>query len=676
MNGTQGMNGKPSIDQMISRNGSNDRVARGPERSEIDLLHKNLQGYALHCRQQQMELHELRCTVREYKAIVDNMADEMRMIRQLLDKKWLASASPRVVERVRGNGARDDGSGYYADGEHAKTQSAAGNGKSRGGRGSRGGDTAVTHEEIVELACTVLRRYPGGMAIAKLGTLMHKEANNHALPSILKERYGGLKKFLQGQQDKCVMGNDHPYNPHVTLRRNTNSNYLQANPAPSNHHQSPAPPSSLASPVQLGIPGPPGGGAIGDPLMGIDSPSAYGRRAQRRRRSKKTRSNGISPSGETRSPNSQHELLLRGGHPSSAAVRLLANTTPVAANSLRATGSAGYQERVPTHPRHSSTNLRSLGWSGVVSAPGTPLGAHWTDRENGDKNTNGMARGKDTSATPDAGSRPSSLFTSALSSRLRTNVLKSAYTIRLPAYTGGTKMTRLVSLACGMVQVGINGSERGELRIGRIVVVNLYGHVLFDEIIRPPGDILDYNTEESGVSPADMKRATTLTAARSLLQKMLVGRTVIALDMEYFLMELHLSIPARSIRNIAQRMYTPTIKSLPELIEKVLGLSASVRNPIEDGRALMALYWHVHEEWERNFHGASHRVSGGGKASWPLPSDSLAPHEEVKIDSGADENTIPAELKMNKILNGEGYGESNTKIHVTNEDENVKLEQV
>eukprot|EP00954_Amorphochlora_amoebiformis_P000721 56427-Amorphochlora_amoeboformis.AAC.1 len=73
--------------------------------------------------QQQIEIHELRCSVRKYKTMLDNMQDEIRMIRQILDKKWMAS--PR-------SGRAGDG-GYYNDKEGGKQR-------------WRGGDTAITHE--------------------------------------------------------------------------------------------------------------------------------------------------------------------------------------------------------------------------------------------------------------------------------------------------------------------------------------------------------------------------------------------------------------------------------------------------------------------------------------------------------------------------------------------------
>mmetsp|Transcript_28677 Transcript_28677/g.39971 ORF Transcript_28677/g.39971 Transcript_28677/m.39971 type:complete len:678 (-) Transcript_28677:1567-3600(-) len=662
MNGPQGMNGinMNSVEPGVGRSApSTVRMARS---SELELLHKKIHGVGLHCRQQQMELHELRCSVREYKAVIDNMQDEIRMIRQLLDKKWIG-ASPRVGDRPRGAGGVIRGEDSPLLMESSKSQSGSAMSGKRGSRGSTG-DTNITHEDIVELACTVLRRYPGGMAIAKLGTLMHKEANNHALPSILKERYGGLKKFLQGQQDKCVMGNDHPYNPHVTLRRNSTTNYLQPSPATSIHSPRASPsPLPGQSGHQLTI-GNSGAGAIGD--LYLDSPSSFGQRGMRRRRSKKTR--GHSPQ-DTLSPNSRHDVVLRGGHSSSPAARLLANTTPMT-KSMRANASVG----VPNHPRHSSKGnvMRSAaGWSGVVSAPGTPLAATWTDRE--PTNENGQILHRNASMTPDGGSRSSSLFTSSLSSRLRTNVLKSAYTIRLPAYTGGSKMTRQVALSCGMVEVEVKGGER-DVRIGRVVIVNLYGHVLFDEIVRPAGDVIDFKTKESGVSVSDMKRALSTAACRSHLQKMLSGRVIVALNIENQLRELQLTIPARSIRDIAHRMTGPQARSLPELTEKYLGLSVSVRNPIEDGRALMALYWHVHEEWERSMvsenisaprlsEGVSSLNFGPNGTKWRLTPPDSTLHEEVKYDLNDDEAASQIKTKREFGDNTDDSSQPNEKTN-------------
>jgi hypothetical protein len=78
---------------------------------------------------------------------------------------------------------------------------------------------AFKEDALVSLAISILMEH-GGVPVGKMGTLLHKAANNHNLPSLLKERYGGLKKFLQNRNDVFVLGTDHPYNPHVTLRAN------------------------------------------------------------------------------------------------------------------------------------------------------------------------------------------------------------------------------------------------------------------------------------------------------------------------------------------------------------------------------------------------------------------------------------------------------------------------
>jgi len=575
--------------------------------------------------------------VREYKATIDNMQDEIRMLRQLVDKKWLPGASPRVGGADQGNRTRgregrpEDAANYYNDADHDRLLNGKGRSdgaSKRGSRNSRSGDTTITHEEIVELACTVLRRYPGGMAIAKLGTLMHKEANNHALPSILKERYGGLKKFLQGQQDKCLMGNDHPYNPHVTLRQRP-GNYMPASPGPGGIQVQHAIPNGPSTPVSMGglVDRTNSGGAVGDHYLD-HSPSAF-RRAPRRRRSKKSR--GVSPTAhDTRSPSNHrpHDLLLaqRGG-PNSPAARLLPNTSLAPGQSMRAGGNGPTTVRVPTHPRHSASSMMTAGgaWSGVVSAPGTPLGSAWSTEAYADHEAvaDGRVPRNSNSVTPDAGSRSSSLFTSSLSTRLRTNVLKSAYTIRLPPYTGGPKTTRQVSLACGVVRVSSKAGE-SECRVGRVVVINLYGHVLYDEVLQPRGDIVDFNTRESGISPADMKRTTSPTTCRNDVKNILAGRLVIAHNIEKCLRELKISIPATLIRDTAKKMCPAGDKSLHQLAQEKLGIAGlSVRNPTEDARAAMALYWSVHDEWE-------HSLEGSVRQKWPLPTDPLPPHEEVK----------------------------------------------
>ncbi|MCJ1297042.1 3'-5' exonuclease [Xylographa carneopallida] len=74
----------------------------------------------------------------------------------------------------------------------------------------------LTEAQLISLACRILADH-GSVPVGKMGSLLHKAANDHTLPALLKERYGGLKKFLQAQSKYFMLGDDHPYNPHVAL---------------------------------------------------------------------------------------------------------------------------------------------------------------------------------------------------------------------------------------------------------------------------------------------------------------------------------------------------------------------------------------------------------------------------------------------------------------------------
>ena len=74
----------------------------------------------------------------------------------------------------------------------------------------------ITESGLIALATRILTDH-GSVPVGKMGSLLHKAANDHTLPSLLKERYGGLKKFLQAHLQYFVLGEDHPYNPHVSL---------------------------------------------------------------------------------------------------------------------------------------------------------------------------------------------------------------------------------------------------------------------------------------------------------------------------------------------------------------------------------------------------------------------------------------------------------------------------
>ena len=71
--------------------------------------------------------------------------------------------------------------------------------------------------DLLSLLSTILAS-SGPVPVGRLGSLLHERTNNHSLPALLKEEYGGLKRLLERYPDTFVVGKDHPYNPHVSVK--------------------------------------------------------------------------------------------------------------------------------------------------------------------------------------------------------------------------------------------------------------------------------------------------------------------------------------------------------------------------------------------------------------------------------------------------------------------------
>jgi hypothetical protein len=75
----------------------------------------------------------------------------------------------------------------------------------------------LNEQHLIELVVQLLSQH-GVVPVGKLGSLLHQATSNHSLPATLKERFGGLKKLLMGYDDIFLIGDDHPFNPSVSLR--------------------------------------------------------------------------------------------------------------------------------------------------------------------------------------------------------------------------------------------------------------------------------------------------------------------------------------------------------------------------------------------------------------------------------------------------------------------------
>jgi hypothetical protein len=79
--------------------------------------------------------------------------------------------------------------------------------------------TGHVSECAVLILSTEILNERGALPVGEVGKILQETTGNTSLSSRLKEKYGGLKKFLERFPDEYLICNDHPFNPRVFVKK-------------------------------------------------------------------------------------------------------------------------------------------------------------------------------------------------------------------------------------------------------------------------------------------------------------------------------------------------------------------------------------------------------------------------------------------------------------------------
>jgi len=174
-----------------------------------------------------------------------------------------------------------------------------------------------------------------------------------------------------------------------------------------------------------------------------------------------------------------------------------------------------------------------------------------------------------------------------------------------------TNITQRLAIDCEMVGTGKQGTNN---ELARVSVVNVFGDVLYDKIVKPRDPVTDYRTDITGLVKASFAGATLYKVAQKEVADLLKDRIVIGHDVKHDFEVLGFSHPKHMIRDTAK--YKPfkelskgNTPSLKKLAKEVLGLTVQegVHSSVDDAITTLKLYRTHRAVWERSLKNAKRK---------------------------------------------------------------------
>lgn len=167
------------------------------------------------------------------------------------------------------------------------------------------------------------------------------------------------------------------------------------------------------------------------------------------------------------------------------------------------------------------------------------------------------------------------------------------------------KASKYVAIDCEMVQVQDKSSA-----LARVSIVDYFGNLLYDSLVRPQEAITDYRTEFTGLTPQDNLHhvGTPFPKALKMINSLLTDKIIIGHGLRNDFKVMFMTYPRASIRDTSK--YKPfrtkysngKTPSLKKLTWEILGkrIQEGIHDPIEDARCAMFIYHSVQKTWERD----------------------------------------------------------------------------